>query len=459
MKKIIIVCLLVLVLSVGIVQAASQDTLAVSVSLINQNPDPAITANTVEVRFGVENRGGIDAQNFVVELLPQYPFSAVPGETYTDTIATLKAYQQGSDMEIVKFKVAVDKNAVAGEYPLKIRTYPSGQTSSATYSVNISVGSSASAESISIDKTQLIPGKEDTVTFTILNTGYAPLNDLTFTWENPDGVILPVGSDNRNYVKYIGVGESVKLPYKLMANSGAAAGLYELALTLTYYDSLGNQQRTITSSAGMYVGGGTDFDVAFSDSSSGTTAFTIANIGSNPATSVSVIIPEQPVWSASGSNSAIIGNLNKGDYTVVSFTLQQSALNQSRTSVPLSPSGRNSATQFNRSQTGGLIVRIQYTDTSGTRQTVEKEISMSQNSARSSSTTVVTPQNFQGFGRAPQQSFFSKYKYYLFVFVILLAGVIFGLYRSRYNKEKLVNPTFNIRDLFRKKRVLIVKRK
>jgi hypothetical protein len=472
MNKIILALLMALVVSLVFpaVNAATQTSALVVVSMINQNPDPASAAGVVEIRLGVENKGGTTAENFVLEVVEQYPFAVVTGEKDTQTIGSLTAYQTGSNSEIVKFQIAVDKDASAGDYPLKIKTYTQGKESSAaTYSFNVSVGSSATAQSIAIDKTLLVPGQAEEVTFKITNTGNAPLKDLTFSWENADGVILPVGSDNRNYVKYVGVGESAGITYNMMANSGATAGLYQLDLTLTYYDSLNNEEKTITSSAGMYVGGSTDFDIAFSESSSGETTFTVSNIGSNPATSVSVIIPKQSGWSTTGSNSAIVGNLNAGDYTVVSFTLQQSssvAGNQTQPSGMMPSRMQQNATRGANptAAQGKLKLQIQYTDTSGSRQTVEKEVDLagSTSSASVSGGTSASAafSNFgPGFGRMQQQSFFSKYKYYLMAFALIALAVVFGIYRHKYKKEKLVNPNFKVRDLFRRKKTLIIKRK
>ena len=114
----------------------------------------------------------------------------------------------------------------------------------------------------------------------------------------------------------------------MIADTNALPGLYKLNLYLTYEDSFSNKTKKISTIAGMYVGGGTDFDVAFSDNANGQMSFSVANIGSNPANSVSVIFPSRRGWSVSGSNSVIIGNLNKGDYTVASFKLQSSISNK-----------------------------------------------------------------------------------------------------------------------------------
>ena len=39
---------------------------AISVSLTNQNPDPAIAGNIAEVRIGIENKGGTIAENIIL---------------------------------------------------------------------------------------------------------------------------------------------------------------------------------------------------------------------------------------------------------------------------------------------------------------------------------------------------------------------------------------------------------
>jgi len=70
-------------------------------------------------------------------------------------------------------------------------------------SLYINVKSRQSAEVIHIDKSTLVPGKESGLKFTINNVGNAPLRDLTFYWENTDNIILPVGSDNTRYIRYI----------------------------------------------------------------------------------------------------------------------------------------------------------------------------------------------------------------------------------------------------------------
>ena len=465
MKKTIVMYVLVLVLVSmfsGFAQAEASDTKLVIVSLVNQDPDPAIAGDIVEVRVGVENRGGAPAENLVLEFVPQYPFIAVTGENNVKKVGTLKAYQYDADMKIIKFKVRVDRDATAGQYEMKIKEYEEGNTAvSATRSINIEVKSKESAEIIHIDKTTLIPGKETSLKFTINNVGSAALRDLTFSWVNEDNIVLPVGSDNTKYVKYIDVGDSAELDYQVIADSNAEAGLYKLDLTLVYDDPASDTEKEINTIAGVYIGGGTDFDIAFSETSSGQTSFTIANIGSNPASSVSVIVPQQEGWTVSGSNSMIIGNLNTGDYTVASFELQSSQSGMDATGQQKNMTQEELMAQRTQTQ-GYLKIQIAYTDTMGERKLVEKEVSMnSQNlvgttTDSEATTTQATMANFRGRGMVQQKSFFSMYKWYIMVLAVL---VVFGSAFWKYRKEKLLDPTFKFKDVFKIKTIFKKKNK
>src|SRR5665811_1492886 len=201
---------------------------------------------------------------------------------------------------------------------------------------------------------------------------------------------------------------------QVIADTNAQPGLYKINLHLSYQYSLSNQTKTINTIAGIYVGGGTDFDVAFSDNSNGQMSFSVANIGSNPANSVSVMVPDQPGWSVSGSNSVIIGNLNKGDYTVASFKLQSAISNMTFQNR----AGRNNSSytqgrSFQRTTNSSpdtFLMQIAYTDTMGVRTVVEKQVNLgSQNSASADGQTA-----FQGRrgGAAQTASVIPTYTWY-----------------------------------------------
>jgi hypothetical protein len=431
--------------------AALTGSTTLSVSLANYDPNPAIAGDPLEVRIGIENTGGITTNDLMLEVVPAYPFELVPGENAVHDVGIVPEYQADSNanIKIVTYKMQINQNAPAGSYELKVKYYDMGSTDMSIKSLYLDVKSRETAQVIHLDQSVLVPGKQSSLKFTINNLGNAPLRDLTFSWDNDQNIILPVGSDNTRYIKYINIGNGTELEYQVIADTNAQPGLYKLNLHLSYADSFSNKTKTISTFAGMYVGGGTDFDTAFSDNSNGQMSFTVANIGSNPANSVSVTIPEQRGWSVTGSNSVIIGNLNKGDYTVAGFKLQSSASNVSFQNRAGRNNSNNQGSPVQRPMNGSVsgssdtvLMQIAYTDTMGVRTVVEKQVKIAQNAASTDGLT-----GLQGRRLAtPQASVFSTYMWYFIGMGVLLVG--FVGYR-KYSNHKLIDPDFKMKDLFK----------
>lgn len=378
-KTLFFLVLTVMLASTVSAQVADQ---GVSVTLLKQTPDPARAGETVEVRFEIENLGGTATGDMTFELVPKYPFTEIPGEEYVKTVSSMKGYQQGAESVIIKYEVRVDKDAVKGTNQLQLKWGKSGSDVYVIEDFDIEVTGTEYAQIIYVDKAKLNPGEETEMKFTVTNVGNSPLQNLVFSWSEENGVILPVYSDDTKYIKYVDVGESVDLAYIVVADVNADPGLYKLDLSLSYETQEGVSQEMNTR-AGIFIGGETDFDVTFSESSGGETSISIANIGNVPALSVTVRIPEQEGYTVTGSPSSIVGNLDKGDYTIVSFQVSQSM--------------RMPARSFNQTQPMGtmetdnhLLVLIEYTDTTGTRHSVEKSIRMQSDSLNATSTDMST---------------------------------------------------------------------
>jgi hypothetical protein len=420
--------LLIMISLIGtVVQAGEQTTInnlpMIILGLHNLYPNPAIAGETVELRLNIENLGDV-AQDVVLRVQPQYPFQSLSGYDLVSDVGTMDAHQGGDIAKIAKFNLKIDKDASAGTYLLKVLEYQKGyEDQGITYTIPVDIKARESAEIISIDKTELIPGQESDMKFTINNVGNAPLRDLTFSWSNSDKVVLPVGGDNTKYIRYLDQGKSVDLQYKVIADPSANPGLYSLSLNLKYLDTINGTEKTVTTTAGVYVGGGTDFDVAFAQSSNSQTSFTVANIGSNTAYSVSVVVPQQPGWQLTGPDTVILGNLNKGDYTVASYALQapgsSSNASTARTGRRTTPGTATdtaatapSPRMFNNTAANTIKIQVAYTDTKGSRQIVEKTVKLSSQDVASGQTSKLTT--------ATQTSFFGTYQWYIVAAVVLV---------------------------------------
>jgi len=268
----------------------------------------------------------------------------------------------------------------------------------------------------SVSPTSITIGEATTLSFQLENNGAATLENILFTWEDPNTLILPVGSDNRIRISSVPGHNSTNVPVVVMASSGLSPGVYPLDITLDFYDQGGTQQ-IITSIIGIQISGTTTFDVVVQQSTTASTTFAVVNTGANTASSVVVSIPQQPLYTTTGTSSSSLGNLEAGDYTLASFSITSTSTNTSnpfssfnRTSMNI-PSERNFTGNppmmfENRNFTGmsgtSLRVQISYTDVFGVRQTSTKQVNLTSASSTGFSSRTSTqnsgqyPSDFMG---------------------------------------------------------------
>ena len=432
-------CIMVLmVLGAAFAYGDASETSMIQVPMLNQDPNPARAGDTVDLRFKIQNSGGQSVKNIDVELVQDYPFTIASGEA-VKSIGSLDAYQNGNKYATLEYLVKIDKDAAEGQRQVQLKYKLSdGVWTAMSFSVNIM--SKQFAQIIYVDKARLEPGKETNMTFTITNLGNAPLQNLLFSWQEPNGVILPVHSGDIKYVKYLDIGQSVDLTYQVIADVNAKPGLYQLNLNLKSESFTNSSSAIIMTRAGVFIGGETDFDVVFSESSQGQTSLSVSNTGNNPAQSVSVKIPPQQSFRVTGSNSAIIGNLDKGDYTIVSFQIASMAANFSGQSQRQPPRQDTSLQNGNRTGMGfsrlgngsdsNLRVVIDYTDTTGERRSVEKSVPIQFRAATGQ-------QGAYGSGMRAQQAsgFLGSTTFYVIIGIVIIACLL--VFRHRiFGKRK-----------------------
>lgn len=396
----------------------------VFVNLLNQDPDPVKAGSDFEVRFSIENRGGEAKTDYVIEVIPTYPFEIFPDESNVKEIGTIFPYtdKDKNSANIVKFKLRVKDKIEAGNYDLKIKTYQKGKESFASQKeVSIKIDSESNAEISSINVDSLVPGEKTKLSFSIKNVGKSKLENLMFKWESKDDIILPVGSSNVRYIEDIDVGQEAVVDFYVVSDLNTEPSLYKLDLTLEY-DDIENLQRiteagtidtqsrrTVMSKAGIYVGGGTDFEVSFSEILRGESSFSIANIGSNLASSVVVKIPKQDSWIVEGSDSDVVGNVKKGAFGRAEFKLNP----------------------VKNIENEDLLLIIEYTDTTGKRQSLNKTISLDNNLFDEKSIGV------SGNGANEKKSSIFSWKLFVAIALVVLVGIIVYRKKSRLkNKSK-----------------------
>lgn len=173
----------------------------------------------------------------------------------------------------------------------------------------------------------------------------------------------------------------------------------------------------------------TNFDAVIQDVSGSDVSIAIANAGENTANSVVVRIPQQQSFMTTVTDGQMVGNLESGDYTIVSFSLSKIAAQR------LPGQNNNSRTNFTQqqiNQQSNLKFDIYYTDNIGVRRIVNMElpVSMSSNS---------TMANFFAGNRAvtrTNRSLFSSWYIYGPI-IIVIAIAAFVIYRKRKHAKNI----------------------
>ena len=389
-----------------------------TIDLLNQDPDPVKPGDVLEIRLSVQNTGYDEQENCIVKIEPDYPFRALPGEELSKNIGTLGKRYEDDRGKVVKFKLGIENDVNEGRYPLKVYLYSGGSKNGLCLTkdliIDIDSESNAEIEFISVEK--LVPGKKTDLTFGIKNVGNSPLKNAMFSWECTNDLILPVGSSNVKHINLIDMGETANVSFEVLTNVNTKPGLYKLDMVLTYDDieelqtiteagTVENQKRKeIKSKAGIYIGGTTDFDIAFMERSpTGAYTFSVSNIGNNGANSVKISVPPQANWSVTdGSNSVILGNLQKGDYTIADFNLEPSA------------PGKDLPIKF----------EISYTSSDGMRQVEEKELNL-----------YSSPFTLPIETKQPGENNGSGFLSYKLLLLVLAGAAAFLVYRRQQKKK------------------------
>jgi hypothetical protein len=385
---------LILILLVGTITpsiALAASTYDLQVTLIS-NPTIVAPGTNGYIELALKNTGTQNIQDIDITASSWDPKVVIPQGSWDVSVGDLDAGD--STTALYEFKVSSTASPALCQVIFEI-TYSGGYETRQT--AIIKVEDANVLDVASVTPTSINIGEATTLVFNITNNGGASVENVLFTWEDTNDLILPVGADNRIIIPSIAAENYTEIPITIMASSSIAPGVYPLTITMEFYDRTGTKQ-TVTSKVGLQISGTTTFDLVLQSSTSGSTTFAVVNTGANVASSVIVSIPQQMSYVATGVSSTSLGNLDAGDYTLATFqlssvtrntTTQNPSFNRSWTGgTPPSVDPSTRDTFMNRSFLGlgssGLLVQISYTDVFGVRQTIQKQVTVSSVSSGSS---------------------------------------------------------------------------
>jgi hypothetical protein len=423
---------LVIIMAVALIHFASavtgSDYVDVQVQNLRLVPYPVEPGQYFTIYFELYNNGNLEASNVVFTLTPKYPFSLEPADNPTTVISGLP----GGSRRLVQYRVRVAPDAIDGANDLGYTlTYNNVQGGKTSFSVPVTRKNNLRITSVT--PTRIKPGVETQLTFTLSNIGNATAQGITLSWSEPSGLIIPLGSENRRDIVQLGPGEKQDVTFDVIADPSIAPGAYLLTANVSYAG--GNSTASFTSKTGVVVGGDADLEVSVQDYTQGQLSIAIANTGTNPAAATSVTIPRQPGVTVTGASTQFIGNLQRGDFTLATFQIQQTAVDAG---VQATPSGGRQGRLGGGNFTGGafrgnfsasaneVMVQVAYTNTLGERKTIMQAVQLTTGGALATGAG--------GFaGRSGQQANATPWYYYAGGAVVLIA--VGWLAHKRFKKK------------------------
>lgn len=235
MKKSVILGFVSLMISLSILSVfVAAEPCNLQISLINQDPYPAIQGDYVKVLFKIDGIRNIECGTVTFGVKEDYPISLDPNTVNTITIKSGVYQKDYASYYLAPYKLRVDENALDGENPIEI--YYSTSTAS-----NIIKEFEITVEDVRADfeihvKDYDYATKE--LTFEILNIAEADVEALTL--EIPKQEEIEIKGTNRIVVGDLDSNEYTTADFEAILPEGQA----NINLNVIYTDAI-NARREI----------------------------------------------------------------------------------------------------------------------------------------------------------------------------------------------------------------------
>ena len=351
MKKLIVLVLFVIAATLA---SAAVDTVyygkspSISVTLANQDPDPVEPGKIIELSFKLDNQGEL-AHNVAFEILPEYPFSLLPGETAAKNIGTLGTSQDSASSVFVKYKLKVDQNAVDGSYEVKVR-YKTENSESWSTIEGITIKVQSKDAILSVEKFTTVPevvapGSKTRLMVSLRNHATSLIKDIKIVLDlgksgDEETPFAPIGSTNEKVISAIDPQSTSPLEFNLLVNPDAKSKAYKVPLRMQYSDILNkNYSKTIT--IALVVGAEPDLSVYVDTTTiyiagkTGEVTVKIVNKGLTDIKFLNVKLDKAEGYKVLSPYEVYIGNIDSDDYETADFKINVDKKSKEKIILPL----------------------------------------------------------------------------------------------------------------------------
>lgn len=233
MKKIGVVFGILVMFSIFSLGFASAEACDLSVSMLNQDPYPAIQGEEVKIVFQIDGVSNTECGDVYFELIEQHPITISPGEEKSYSIKSGTFVKDYKSFFLAPFKVKVSPDAIDGDNTIEVK-YKSGTN----------IGYEIKQFDLNIQDTRAnfeVYVKEydmttRTITFEILNIAENDIEALVIEVPKQDNIIIK--GSNREIVGDLDSNEYTTADFEAIPSDG------KIKVLLKYSDSI-NERRSI----------------------------------------------------------------------------------------------------------------------------------------------------------------------------------------------------------------------
>jgi len=337
-----ILTVIILLLCIGVASAQISSTQQISVSLLNQDPDPVEPGRYVELRFKVENLGGTRAPNVIFEILPEFPFSLDPGQSAQLKIGDINARQTGDNAYILYYKLRIDTNAVEGDNTIRLQySLDKGQTwiLLPRFTVRLKTGEVLlSVESVTTIPERVTPGGEIDLTVMFKNLENSLIKNIkvnlqlikllqtTTSISYEELPFSPIDSSNEKIIQTLDGKEEAAVTFNLIVDPDADAGVYKVPAMITYSNDFGDNfslasvfSVVIAETPSLLVT--VDRSEIHYPGETGTITLKFVNKGTSDIKFLYVELKDSDNYEILNSNDEYIGKIESDDYETAEFEI------------------------------------------------------------------------------------------------------------------------------------------
>ena len=237
MRKIILPLLFVLLLA-GYAFAGN-----IEASSLSYEPAPVAPGSALTIWAQVKNNSVYDAEDSIIQIKTEFPFTMQPGEEAVQKLGTIKPF----DTVTVEYKLLVDDKAVDGFQTIKVLVGEEVPIRETSFSINV-LSRTPKLEIVESSVNELSPGKITPIILTIQNIGGSiaknivlkvnPERTITSTGVVVEREIVSLGASSK-YIDRLDMGDSANVGLELSVNQNAELKNYSVPITLEYFDQNG----------------------------------------------------------------------------------------------------------------------------------------------------------------------------------------------------------------------------